>query len=192
MQKSKKSLKSYVRKPGFAILNKQGGKMKRTISLFLVASVLLLSMPLAAKERKGADVIVQKKEGIQVRGELIAVKAHSLLLLERESGGDVTVDIDDISGIRIVKKSKILIGGGLGAIICGGGLWLYGSTQSTFDFYDNWPILALVAAGGLVIGGIIGAVVGIDRIIQTEGKPDAEIQKILEKLRKKARVKNAQ
>jgi hypothetical protein len=166
--------------------------MKRTISLFLVVSVLLLSMPLAAKERKGADVIIQKTEGTQVRGELIAVKQASLLLLERDSEADVTVDVGEISVIRIVKKSKILIGGGLGAIICGGGLWLYGSTQSTFDFYDNWPILALVAAGGLVIGGIIGAVVGIDRIIQTEGKPDAEIQKILEKLRKKARVKNAQ
>ena len=44
----------------------------------------------------------------------------------------------------------------------------------------------------LVIGGTVGTVVGIDKIIHIEGKSDSEIQEILEKLRKKARVRNAQ
>ena len=59
------------------------------------------------------------------RGELIAVKQNSLLLLERELGADVTVDVDDIIIISIVKKSKVFkgiatgffIGGGVGAVI---------------------------------------------------------------------------
>lgn len=165
--------------------------MKKLISLFLVVSMLLLSIPLSAKQRRGADLLIWRTDVTEVRGELIAVKENSLVLMKRDSGADLTVDIEDISTITIVKKSKALLAGGLGALICGGGLWLYGSTQSTFDFYEFWPILALVAAGGLVIGGAVGTVVGIDKTIQFEGKSDSEIQEILENLQKKARVRNA-
>jgi hypothetical protein len=165
--------------------------MRKAISVVLVFSVLLLSGTMFAKGKEGADLMIQKKDGQQVRGELIAVKKSSLLLMERNSGADVSFIIDDIRVIRIVKKSKALLGGAAGALICGGGLWLYGSTQSTFDFYEVWPILALVAAGGLVIGGAVGIVVGIDKIIHIEGKSDTEIQEILEKLRKKARIRNS-
>ncbi len=69
--------------------------MKKFISLFLVFSILTLSIPLTAKERKGADLIIQKIDGQQVRGEFIAVKENSLLLLDRDTGADVTVDIED-------------------------------------------------------------------------------------------------
>ena len=94
--------------------------MRKAISLFLVFSILVLSAPLTAKERKGADLIIQKKDGTQVRGELIAVKENSLLLLDRESGADVTVDIGAIRVIKIKKKSKLLKGAGNGLLIGGG------------------------------------------------------------------------
>ena len=44
---------------------------------------------------------------------------------------------------------------------------------------------------GLAAGLVIGLVVGADTTIKIEGKSKTEIQEILEKLRKKARVKNA-
>ena len=66
--------------------------MKKFVTLFLAFSILMLSVPLTAKERKGADLLIQKKDGAQVRGELIAMKENSLLLMERDSGADVTVD----------------------------------------------------------------------------------------------------
>lgn len=44
--------------------------MKKYISLFLVASILLVSGNLFAKHRRGADLIIQKTDGTQVRGEL--------------------------------------------------------------------------------------------------------------------------
>ena len=64
--------------------------MLQFISLLLVFSILALSGNLFAKEKRGADLIIQKKDGQHVRGELIAVKKNSLLLLDRESGADVT------------------------------------------------------------------------------------------------------
>ncbi len=172
--------------------------MKRFIALFLVFSILTLSMPLTANWKKGADLIIQKTDGQQVRGKLIAVKKTSLLLLERDSGADVTVDIDDIRIITIVKKSKFLkdtgfgfligtaIGSGVSIIYSLGGTKEQGS--SGFDAYGAVFIFAII---GTAIGGIFSVVSG-NKTIRIEGKSDLEIQKILEKLRKKAMVSNSQ
>lgn len=55
---------------------------RKFISLFLVFSILMLSVNLYAKERRGAKLIVIKKDGGQIEGELITVKPNSLQLLE--------------------------------------------------------------------------------------------------------------
>ena len=101
--------------------------MKKLIFLFLVFSILILSGNLIAKERRGADVKIYntkpQKEGTQwetphIRGELIAVKKSSLLLLGSE-GADVTVDVSDINSIKIIPKSNALSYGILG-LVAGG------------------------------------------------------------------------
>lgn len=51
---------------------------------------------------------------------------------------------------------------------------------------------AIGAGIGALLGGLIGAFAGTDETIRIEGKSDSGIQEILEKLRKKARVKNYQ
>ena len=84
--------------------------MRKLTVLLLAFSTLALSGNIFAKERKGANLFIQKKDGTQVKGELIAVKQNSLLLIERNSGADETVDIRKIGIIRIVKKSKTLAG----------------------------------------------------------------------------------
>ncbi len=161
-----------------------GGKMKKFVSLFLVFSVFALSMPLSSKEKKGADLIIQRTDGTQVRGELIAVKGNSLFLLERDSRGDVSVELSDIERIRIVKKAMTVgIVGGLGAGFMIGAAEAKGGMGSA------------VGGGmmlGVVIGALVGAVAGTDKKIQLEGKSASEIQEILETLRKKVRIKNAQ
>ena len=167
--------------------------MRKAISLFLVFSMLLLSGNMFAKERKGADVIIQKTDGTQVRGELIAVKQTSLLLLERESGADVTV-------ITIAKKwnagNGFLIGSIVGAV-SGAGFAAYMMANPIFG-ESEFLVGAFIGTtlfSGLVVGGIGILISGLsskDKIIQFEGMSDLEIQEILEKLRNKARVRNAQ
>jgi len=167
--------------------------MKRIISLFLVASVILLSTPISAKERKGADVIIQRADGTQVRGELIAVKEKSLLMLARESGGDVTVDVEEIKIITMVKKAKYLSGAGLGFLIGAAAGATFIAVKGVNDSLVGWMGLsaAVVGCAGALLGFIFVAASGKTKVIQIEGKYDSEIQKILEKLRKKARVRNA-
>lgn len=198
--------------------------MRKAISLFLVFSIWLLSGRMFAQERRGANIEVFKtKLKIEIkmegtpwestipkgispdfRGELIAVKKDSILILDRYSGADVTIDFRDIGVIRIVKKSKALRGAGLGLIIgaAGGALIGYADGDSELGTPDNPSLLtadqkALISGIvfgilGAVIGGAAGAGAGADKIIIFEGKTDSEIQEILENLRKKARIKNYQ
>ena len=97
--------------------------MRKTIAVFLVFSLLWLSGGLFA-EKKGAEIVIQKKDGQRIKGELIAVKKDSLLLMEERYGEDITVGIEDIEMIKIVKKSKagmgalfgLLAGGAIGGV----------------------------------------------------------------------------
>jgi len=163
-------------------------KGKKFIALFLISSLLMLSTNLYAKERRGAELIIQRI-GDQARkvkrtqldgtpwettditgiwGELIAVKPNSLLLLDA-SGKDVSADIADIKAIRIMKKSKFWTGAGIGVLIGGAAGAILGYSSG-----DDDP----------------GAGAGKDKTFQIEGMPDSEIQKTLDKLRKKARIRD--
>ena len=172
--------------------------MKKSVSLFLVFSLLSLSGNMFANERKGAELYIQKKYGYYERGELIAVKQNSILILERYSGADVTVDIRNIRVIKVVRESETLVGGIIGLFLGGVIGYFIGYPQGD---EGGFVIISKPIAGGIgaAIGGVSGALVGAgigiavgaDKTIQIEGKSDSEIQEILAKLRKKARVKNA-
>jgi len=162
---------------------------KKFIALFLVFSLVMLSANLYAEERRGAKLIVTKKDGWQIEGELITVKPNSLLLLDME-GKDVSVGIKDIKVIRIVKKSKALLGAGIGLLIGVGPGALIG-------YKVGWETSTGAVVGGVIggvaaalIGGFIGMSLGKEGTIQIEGKSDSEIQEAMDKLRKKARIRD--
>ena len=98
---------------------------KKFVSLFLVFALIMLSVNLYAKERRGAKLLITKKDGKQIEGELITVEKDSLLILTKWSERDESIDIEDIKVIRVVKKSQVgkgmlygfLIGAGGGAFI---------------------------------------------------------------------------
>jgi hypothetical protein len=158
----------------------------------MVFSILALSVPLAAKEKKGDDLIVEKTDGQKVRGELIAVKNSSLLLLDSKRG-DVSVNIDEIMVIKIVGKSRFLLAAGTGLILGAGiGALIGSSMHKPNTFVLMGPELgALIGAGaGAFIGIIIESFINSDKTIQFEGRSELEIKKIIEDLRKKTRVPN--
>ena len=167
---------------------------KKFIALFLAFSLMMLSVNLYAKERRGAKLIVTKLDGQLIKGELIAVKPNSLLLLDTE-GKDESIDIADIRVITIVKKSKVGKGALYGLLIGG----VIGVVEGIREGKDGFIFSSseLAAMGGLVFGLLgallgagIGAVVGKDKTIHFEGMTDSEIEEALEKLRKKARIRD--
>ncbi len=179
---------------------------KKFISLFLIFSLVMLSANLYAKERRGAKLIITKKDGQLIEGELITVKPKSLLLLNTE-GKDVSVDIEEIKIIKIVKKSNagkralygLLIGGISGIllvpafkVLAGEDFILDSLIENIEEVTSSFTIAYALIGGavGLLIGGIAGAIAGIDKTIQIEGMTDLEIRKALDKLRKKARIRD--
>jgi len=165
---------------------------KKLISLFLVFSLMMLPTSLYAQKR-GAKLIITKKDWQQIEGELITVKPDSLLLLDTE-GKDASVDIADIKVIRIVKKSKALLG-------AGGGLFTAGVVGALAGLGSHRPFLERVAYGlitygvylaipAVIIGAVAGAVIGTDKTIRIDGMTDSEIQETMDKLRKKARIRD--
>jgi hypothetical protein len=170
---------------------------KKLIALFLVISLMMLSGNLLAKARRGSDLVVTKKDGQQIIGELIAIKEKSLLLKDAKSGADVSVNGDEIRIIRIVKKSKVGKGALYGTLIGGGSGALLGfASGDDPPGFMSWTAsqkagLLGISLGviGLLSGTIGGALSGIDRIIKLEGKNDIQIRLILEKLRQNARIR---
>ena len=145
-------------------------------------------------ERRQGDLVITKKDGRQIEGELITVKENSLLLLDRY-GGDVSIEIRDIRTIRIVKKSKArlwgVIGGAVGFV--GGVLIAIIQVKKAEDV--NLVFAASISGGllslpGYLIGRLAGSHAGIDETIQIEGMTDLQIKWAMDKLRKKARIRD--
>jgi len=156
---------------------------------------MMLSVNLYAKEKRGAKLIITKKDGQLIKGELIAVKPNALLLLDTE-GKVVSIDIADFKVIRIVKKSKVWTGAGIGLAISVGGGALIGALGGVGPAEDMSGLLAGLIVGAFfspavaLLGAIIGAAIGTDKTIHFEGMTDLEIEEALEKLCKKARIRD--
>ena len=184
---------------------------KKFIALFFAFSLMAISCTTmttqrqkrfeSSKERRGAKLIITKTDGQQIEGELITVKPNSLLLLDTE-GKDVSVDIADIKVIRVMKKSQFWVGA-LSGFLMGGAFGAslgisYAEKEKSkpgllAGYMADWAILGYgigLGAIGALLGGLIGAAVGTDKTIQIEGRPDLEINEVLEKLRKKARIRD--
>jgi len=173
--------------------------MKKKVLVFVMISSLLICLGnLMAKERRGAGLVITKTDGQQIKGELIAVKETSLLLLDSQSGADVSAEIKHIKHITLEKKSKFIQGAGLGLGIGGGAGAVFGVLMYDVIYIDldKAGYAALFGAAGAVLGAVIGGTVGAsrgkDETIQVEGKSDTEIKEILEKLRRQARVPDSQ
>ncbi len=172
------------------------GKLRRLIKAAAAAFLTLsLAMPSVAKEnRKGAVVLVQKKDGQVVKAELLAVKAGQLILMDSSTFSDVTCDVDDIRSIRVVKKAKVWKGLGLGILTggaAGSSLGLLSGNDKPGLFSPPAGLKALIygvglAAIGGIIGGISGALAGIDESVELEGRSSRDIESILSKLDKQA------
>jgi len=175
---------------------------KKFISLFLTFSLMAISCTTmttqrqkrfeSSKERKhGAKLIITKKNGYQTEGELITVKPNSLLLLSI-TGRDMSVGIADIKVIRIVKKSKALLAAGLGFLTGAAvGAAVGGQLSEAWWWEHGTEICAVIGGFAFgILGGFIVSSAGKDKIIQIEGTSDLEIEEALEKLRKKARIRD--
>lgn len=164
-------------------------KKKKFMALILIASLIVLSSSVLAKGKRGAILIIQKKDSHRIRGELILVKLNSLLLIDSDTSSDISIEIDDIKIIKIAKKSKLLKRGILGALVGAGTGVLITSTNNSRGGLEGLNAAVFFGCLGAVCGGIWDAVKEVDEIVYIYGMfPYDDIDYALKKLRPMARL----
>ena len=176
----------------------EGMRKNGIVAVLLVVTSFFVADVSAKEKNRGAELLIQKKDGQEIRGELLTVKGSHLLLMDSTSLSGVTLDIREISRIRVMKKSKFFKKGGKG-LLWGGGIGaLLGSSMGDNEKLilpkatDKAAFLGLacgVLAGS--VGGIFGFFEGIDESIDLERRSDDEIKLILNKLNSRSRYPEA-
>lgn len=164
---------------------------KKTVVIVL-ACVLVYPLSSAAKERRGAELIIHKLDGRFIRGELIAVRETSLLLMESQNSADEAVDIEEISRITVMKRMKIGYASVAGFVL-GGALSAYAIGSKDYGKGKTESLIIVGVLGGVAFGTIATLLTGAlasNESFTLEGMSDSEISRTLEKLRGKARVRD--
>jgi len=171
-------------------MKKGSGKLVATI-----LAILMLALPgtLSAANWRGINIIVTTQDGRQFRGELIAVKPDSLVLLDAEHK-DLSILVPEIKNIKVRRRSKALQGllYGFLAGAVGGAIW--GGISAD----DEWGVAGGAFLGGLFIapptsllGLVAGMGAGLDDETDLAGLPEPELDRILAKLSRQAREPEA-
>lgn len=168
-------------------------RVRRSIASVLALWAISLPGALLAKERRGADLDIVRRNGLRSSGELIAVKQSSLLLLNA-AGQDVSVESADISSLTIHKKSRAtkgsLTGFLIGSVVGG----IAGAAVDIGEYKSQGVVLGALVFGiaGGFIGMVAGSASGSSETIDFEKLPEPEVQKAMTRLRGMARMPSAQ
>jgi len=150
----------------------------------------------AAKEKAGARVAVELAGGRLVEGELIAVRAQSLVVADPVSLASSEVPLAEIFRVKVIRKTRLLKGLGLGSLIGAGASWvgivaIGRASGSTGDFMGGAKVyVGLTAYGavlGLVVGALAASISGQDQTINWAALSSSERKAALRKLRKMSR-----
>jgi hypothetical protein len=158
----------------------------------LALSALFLALPggLPAKERRGAVIIVTRLDGSGVKGELIAVRPDSLLLLSE--GKDVSIGRTDIQTVVIIRKSRAgllaAVGGAAGAAV-GVVLGLNWNFEAITDSRAGGAVFggAAIGAGGALLGYLAGQLTGGDPSFTVAGRQEADVARSWARLKAQSR-----
>jgi hypothetical protein len=158
-----------------------------------------------ASVRKGAEVVITLVQGSR-RGELVGVEADGLVIAT-ESGMDsprsqapvdnrFTLALSDIKSVRIINQMRKLNGGLLGALggIPIGVVAAKASGVEAGDMNDAIGKGSLFLLGGMAAGAVAGILLADalakDETYVLKGQSKEEIEKILVRLKKRARIEN--
>ena len=159
----------------------------------------------AAGAKAGAKVRVELKSaggeapGVgaaagEVAGELVGVRKDAVVV-GLESGESREIAVADIARIRVVRRKSTKLGLIIGAVAggVGGGVLAAGKAEPEDDSLDKISTAVAIGAAGALLGGGLGAMIGSlfggDKTYDLTDMSGAEVEKLMVKLGKAARVK---
>ena len=157
------------------------GKGFMAAALTFVLLLGLAVLPLLAKERRGSTVEVTMADGNRVRGELLSVKSDALLVFDKNARQGKSIDLHQVAGVKLLKKSRFLTGLGLGLVIglgyCVYNLEILGNDEDL----ARLSYIVLPPVTGLA-GGILGALAGMSERFSLAGASSQNVQQNLKRL----------
>lgn len=133
----------------------------------------------------------------EVAGELVGVRKDAVVV-GLESGESREIAVADIARIRVVRRKATGLGLIIGAVAggVGGGALAAGKAEPEDSFLDKLSPVAAIGAAGALLGGGLGAMIGSqfggDKTYDLANMSGAEVEKLMAKLSKAARVKDYQ
>ncbi len=157
-----------------------------------LVGMLALSQGLqAAGKRVGAKVgVATDRDAPSFIGELIGVRADAIVI-EMEPEEVLTIAIADISTLRVYHRSAAVPGGVVGALAGGAVAYAISSARYRGKLFGGLGIAGyslLGMVGGGVSGALIGGIAGADKTYYLKNMTKPGIDRVMAKLRKKARV----
>ena len=169
---------------------------KKFISLFLVLSLFSINCAYLnmgkVRERPVVVLEVTKLDGQIVTGHLIRIKDNFILLMDRANNNFI-ITVKDIEVIKIVSKSKVRAGVGIGSTLGVVGAVAWGLLVELEDVPRIQIVLPLALIGwllGAVVGLLVGSYLSEGQTFYVSNMKDKKIQKLLEHLRTKARIRD--
>lgn len=164
---------------------------KLIVTTSLIAMFLATAhQPLPAKERRGSTVEVTMTDGNIVKGELLYVRDDALLVFEGDSGRSWYIYLEQMSQVKVLKKSKlsegVSIGLGIGLLIGVNNLRKIDRESLMPVFFQRVVSFFPLPIAGLC-GGLLGALAGIPKKISLAGASPEIIQQNLRRLKRYAR-----
>lgn len=128
------------------------GKKIVVVALIFVMFIALAHQPLlAAKERRGATVVVTMADGRLIKGELLAVKSDALLIYDHDAGRGENLDLQQVIRVKLFRKSKALQG-----LAIGFGVGLAMGVLIPHEHYNDVVFHGLLPTYTSFVGAIIG------------------------------------
>jgi hypothetical protein len=170
-------------------MNRFLNKRLMAMALTFVISMALVRLPLtAARERKGSTVEVTMADGRVVKGELLAVKSNALLVYDRDAGRGESLDLLQVAQVKVLKKSKLLLGLAIG-LGAGLGFCAVNGFEDHTDEGMRSNFFKVMSLAGLC-GGLLGACAGLSDKFSPAGSTPQDLQRNLERLKRYAREKD--
>lgn len=91
---------------------------------WIALSVLLVPVDLAAKEKHGAWLKIEKLDGFLVEGELLKVSGETLVLFDKGSQQGRQVELGDVWRLKIRRKTNVVI-------------WILAGVTACFPFIEG-------------------------------------------------------
>jgi hypothetical protein len=170
------------------------GKSIQNLRLILIYTIIAMLLNpqfvLAKGEKSGRDLLITMKDGNTIKGELLAVQNRNLIIGNLSLFSGTELPIDQVDNIIIIKESKFLKGLGQGFLIGA----VPGALIGLLSGDDSGGFIRFTAGqkaliGGLflglagaTVGGLVGALAGIDEPIDLSDVSPTRKDLYLEKL----------